>query len=1353
IYAYGIHYSYSSNNSIVNNNVLTEGYESPALIPEAGEDNIIFGGNYTTTNSSPASTALYVTAYANFSMYNVVLNGVNQNDTNLYQTNGSIINMTNCTFNDSKLWFRPYTINKINVFHYLDGQVNDSEGNMITGAYVLGYDKDNTLRFSTDTISGGIIPRQNVLEYQKTLAGNAYYTNYTINASYYALSNASQIYNITQNLNITLTLDNNAPTIASVMLNATSVSNYTTDNLTANPAGATDPDGGSTKLNYNWYRNGVSETSLNMPFTAPDSSNQTYDFSGFSRHGTLFNGTMWNATGGYDGFGAYEFDGVDDWIDTNKNIQEFMNSTTKTISMWIKPVDSSQQYNYAYDGPAAIMDAGGHVGILKGNISGEDKIWVYNWDGDADIVSMDYNIGEWMYVTLVHKDGILYGYKNGELAGSTESGATQWLDHHLEIGVNSWNATNGSIYYWNGSIDEIRIYNHALSTNEVALLYSNRTNVTHSDATTAGENWTVKATPIDEYGLNGTGVISDLILIENTAPTLSSVLINATTASNLINDNLTAYVSGISDIDEDAVEVNYNWYKNGVSDIILNMPFTAPDRFNQTYDFSGYDNHGDMINTTWNMTGGYYGSGAYEFDGNTSRIILNSNDSMYNAIDNYITVHGKIKVYSVGGETNGYHIITKGATTDGGWRISVNTNGLLYAVFKSVSNNAVVRSSQSTINPGQWYDFAVKMKANTTDINSNDIQIYINGTLDQNDIQYYITPTASPAKLKIGCRGEDGAISASFLNGTVDDIQIYNRSLSVNEILLLSYNITNITHSDATSAGDNWTVKATPIDSYGLNGTAVWSNSINITEMLIAFVNQTNPAGEIINETDPILANQNLTIRFNITNIGGSISSVWIKIWETTKAAGTVLWEGLMNLIGGIWQAEVPVNESYLDGMRNYTVFFNDTANKTYEVEGNFSVSGIALRSCGTLDRANTVYYLTQDVTSSGTCFTITSDNVTLEGRGNTINYGGTNSNSYGIRIDANDNATIRNVTINEEYTSGSNKHAIYLTGSKNNLIDNVTVQTKGASNSHGIYLSTNSYNNTIIDSTVSSSGGTGHGIYIASGSIENRIINNTISTTGSGTVYALYLYSNSNTINGNKITNSIGTAVYITGSTGNNLTNNEANSTNGNSYIVFGSTSAQFNHIIGPDNLAEGKPVNYTYNENNKVYDSLNLTKYGQVIFAYCNNITLSNSNLTDDGLSMLYTRNSEIKNNIINATKGFGIYLFGTSQSNNISNNTIMTNRDACDCIYVYSISHLNRISGNMLTAEGSSASGVYSYNSDPIFVDNNTITTKAHGMEMHLSDSSTISNNLITTNASNSYGVFFQSMDLLNMTNNKI
>ncbi len=326
------------------------------------------------------------------------------------------------------------------------------------------------------------------------------HTNYTV----YVNDTANRTTETEGNFSV-----NQKPAISSTLLNATSASNLTTDNLTAHPSGTTDPDNDAVTINYNWYIDGVSDTTLNMPFTAPDKNNKTYDLSGNQNHGTI-QGAEWNRTGGYDGAGAYELDGSDDYV-----MGDFAKSTVNyTASAWINPDVLS-----------------GIHGVVGFTLSDGTRVDVYQMDNDVRIFfpndagdGSNYWVtsagpidtsGEWYHIVGVYDGDTPKVYVNGVEYDVSSSGSVGTYEaNKFWIGRI---APSGD-YNFDGSIDQVRIYNRTLSEAEINLLYANKTNTTHSSATNAGENWTVKATPIDEYGLNGTEAWSNSLIIENSQP-------------------------------------------------------------------------------------------------------------------------------------------------------------------------------------------------------------------------------------------------------------------------------------------------------------------------------------------------------------------------------------------------------------------------------------------------------------------------------------------------------------------------------------------------------------------------------------------------------------------------------------------------------------------------------------------------------------------------------------------------------------------------------------------------------------------------------------------------------------------
>ncbi|MEI6058192.1 MAG: hypothetical protein WCP89_00285, partial [archaeon] len=67
------------------------------------------------------------------------------------------------------------------------------------------------------------------------------------------------------------------------------------------------------------------------------------------------------------------------------------------------------------------------------------------------------------------------------------------------------------------------------------------------------------------------------------------------------------------------------------------------------------------------------------------------------------------------------------------------------------------------------------------------------------------------------------------------------------------------------------------------------------------------------------------------------------------------------------------------------------------------------LYDCGNLTTTNAVYTMNQSVSTTGSCFNITANNVTLDG-GRFIISGDDSSTDYGIFINGSSNFTVRNI-------------------------------------------------------------------------------------------------------------------------------------------------------------------------------------------------------------------------------------------------------------------------------------------------------------------------------------------------------
>jgi hypothetical protein len=80
--------------------------------------------------------------------------------------------------------------------------------------------------------------------------------------------------------------------------------------------------------------------------------------------------------------------------------------------------------------------------------------------------------GAWTHVAGVDDGATLSIYSNGMLAG-TERATGKVPTNHLPLTIGaSWSLRYGTGYYWNGAIDELSLYDRALSPSEIQALYS-----------------------------------------------------------------------------------------------------------------------------------------------------------------------------------------------------------------------------------------------------------------------------------------------------------------------------------------------------------------------------------------------------------------------------------------------------------------------------------------------------------------------------------------------------------------------------------------------------------------------------------------------------------------------------------------------------------------------------------------------------------------------------------------------------------------------------------------------------------------------------------------------------------------
>lgn len=304
-------------------------------------------------------------------------------------------------------------------------------------------------------------------------------------------------------------------------------------------------------------------------------------------------------------------------------------------------------------------------------------------------------------------------------------------------------------------------------------------------------------------------------------------------------------------------------------------------------------------------------------------------------------------------------------------------------------------------------------------------------------------------------------------------------------------------------------------------------------------------------------------------------------------------------------------------------------------------VFGANVTSCGTLNSANTIYDLQNNLSSASNCITITGSNITFDGHGYTLLGNLTNQ---GIYVSSGNQNIIKNTNFNQL------NYGVYIPAG---LYHQVLNNTFNGSVSYGLYIP--GANNTIIaNNTFTSS--TDSAIYIPTTS-NMTLHSNIITSSGDDGVYDPI--SSANIYINNTITFSTGSGVDASNAPSFTFINNTfSNNTLNGLYILNGPNSIIMNNIFNSNN-ASG--INITSSSNITIQNNTLQYNTRNGLYAYSVNASLITNNTANNnsymGLELNHTFNGTISYNTasINSYNGIGI---SRSYSNNLSRNTIYSN-----------------------------------------------------------------------------------------------
>lgn len=196
----------------------------------------------------------------------------------------------------------------------------------------------------------------------------------------------------------------------------------------------------------------------------PGSGNTWFDISGSRNNGILTNGPILGTGLG----GGMIFDGVNDFVDTIAGGNDL--SSNFTISFFYRPAVNTGSYRILFETDGYRQTTGGLAIYQVDNIL---EIWRHTvGTGFALLIQTGTNtvgLNTWRHLTLT-RDGSLL-----RLFLDATPSLTATTSQNFSTNNTKYNIGGGrSIYFFNGRIDDIRIYNRALLSNEIYQLFSSK---------------------------------------------------------------------------------------------------------------------------------------------------------------------------------------------------------------------------------------------------------------------------------------------------------------------------------------------------------------------------------------------------------------------------------------------------------------------------------------------------------------------------------------------------------------------------------------------------------------------------------------------------------------------------------------------------------------------------------------------------------------------------------------------------------------------------------------------------------------------------------------------------------------
>jgi len=474
---------------------------------------------------------------------------------------------------------------------------------------------------------------------------------------------------------------------------------------------------------------------------------------------------------------ALRFDGKDDYVNVGNNASLQL-TTAFTLSAWVKykGTSTSGSLNSIIDKgrvgwvlPCNGFRMGYDTNFSRWNFSVGDSDTQYDWVLFTQPYAEVFDT--YHFITATFDSGTMNLYVDGILESSKISTTVTNVDatiSNLKIGAYS----TSDLHYFNGIIDEARVYNRVLNAQEVSTQYQRKKYV------------------YSEPSFTSTAIRSYSTLFKSTINTISSTdnisYSSDPAVSNLVNSDI-SFTPPIGSIDvtltDTAASANYtNSTLPGLSAANLDRETDFNNNGTTSLKITPSSDSVDIDFDTWQTSDDYYKKwteSSTTHGVNTSHTIGDLKPNTYYALevdtvnqDTYLSDDSGQITFTYSG---GYSTHT--------FEITEDTNGPTSFTLVSPANNASTSNRTPTFS---WN------ASSDTESNLSKYQLYIDGVMDKDNISNTSTNTSPTTELS--CADHSWYVKAIDNAGNSTDSNIFSLNINCSGVFIppTKPNITNI---------------------------------------------------------------------------------------------------------------------------------------------------------------------------------------------------------------------------------------------------------------------------------------------------------------------------------------------------------------------------------------------------------------------------------------------------------------------------------------------------------------------------------------------------------------------------------